>query len=54
MGDSGDKGNLTPIYQALNKALEQVKTEGVKQEQLDAITGQAEAGTIYSAAKCQR
>ncbi|MCF7353964.1 pitrilysin family protein [Vibrio sp. CK2-1] len=48
MGDSGDKGNLTPIYQALNKALEQVKTEGVKQEQLDAITGQAEAGTIYA------
>ncbi|MGO2343596.1 M16 family metallopeptidase [Vibrio litoralis] len=48
MGDSGDKGNLTPIYQALNKALEQVKAEGVKQEQLDAITGQAEAGTIYA------
>lgn len=48
MGDSGDKGNLTPIYQALNKALEQVKTEGVKQDQLDAITGQAEAGTIYA------
>lgn len=48
MGDSGDKGNLTPIYQALNKALEQVKSEGVKQEQLDAITGQAEAGTIYA------
>lgn len=48
MGDSGEKGDLTPIYQALNQALEQVKTEGVKQEQLDAITGQAEAGTIYA------
>ncbi|WP_105900902.1 M16 family metallopeptidase [Vibrio gangliei] len=48
MGDAGDKGNLKPIYQAVVETLDQVKKEGVKQERLDAITGQAEAGTIYA------
>ena len=48
MGDSGKKGNLTPIYQDLLQALNGVKVNGVKQEQLDAIIGQAEAGTIYA------
>lgn len=48
IGDAGDKGDLTPIYQALMNSLNQVKTDGVKQEQLDAIIGQAEAGSIYA------
>ncbi|WP_086983116.1 M16 family metallopeptidase [Vibrio aphrogenes] len=48
MGDAGDKGDLKPIYQALNQTLALVKTQGVQQDQLDAITGQAEAATIYA------
>ncbi|OEF25820.1 M16 family metallopeptidase [Vibrio rumoiensis] len=48
MGDSGEKGDLTPIYQDLLQALNDVKANGVKQEQLDAIMGQAEASTIYA------
>ncbi|MFV0574545.1 MAG: M16 family metallopeptidase [Vibrio sp.] len=48
MGDDGEKGNLKPIYKALNQALDSIKQDGVKQDRLDAITGQAEAGVIYA------
>ena len=48
MGDAGDKGNLKPIYDDVMKILSDFKTNGVKQAQLDAIMGQAEASTVYA------
>ncbi|MBD1576076.1 insulinase family protein [Vibrio sp. S11_S32] len=48
MGDAGDKGNLKPIYDDVMNILSEFKTDGVKQDQLDAIMGQAEAGTVYA------
>ncbi|WCE29245.1 M16 family metallopeptidase [Vibrio sp. SCSIO 43137] len=48
MGNSGSKGDLTPIYEALMSALSDFKTEGVEQEKLDQIIGSAEASAVYA------
>jgi len=48
MGNSGSKGDLTPIYEALMSALSDFKAEGVEQEKLDQIIGSAEASAVYA------
>lgn len=48
MGDSGEKGNLTTIYQDLMQALESLKQQGVPQEKLDQIIGSAEANAVFA------
>jgi zinc protease len=48
MGDSGEKGNLTTIYQDLMQALESLKKQGVPQGKLDQIIGSAEANAVFA------
>jgi zinc protease len=48
MGDSGEKGNLTTIYQDLMQALESLKQQGVPQGKLDQIIGSAEANAVFA------
>ena len=48
MGDSGDKGDLTDLYQELMQTLDKFEKEGVAQERLDQITGMAEADAVFA------
>ena len=48
MGDSGVKGNLTPIYHELMSVLDDLKEEGVPQQKLDQIIGSAEANAVFA------
>jgi zinc protease len=48
MGESGDKDGLAPLYQDLLKAVTSVQRDGVNQDQLDQIIGQAEAGAVFA------
>ncbi|PWI32103.1 peptidase M16 [Vibrio albus] len=48
MGDSGQKGNLTAIYQELMQALDSLKSQGVAQEKLDQVIGSAESNAVFA------
>ena len=48
MGPSGDKGQLTPLYQALMDTLEEFEQTGATQARLDQITGMAEADAVFA------
>jgi zinc protease len=48
MGDSGDKGDLSEIYSELNSALDKFRAEGVGQDKLDQIIGQAESSAVFA------
>ena len=48
MGDSGKKGDLTVLNQALLDTLDKFSKEGVTQERLDQITGMAEANAVFA------
>ncbi len=48
MGKAGDEGDLTPLYNALQKSLTSFEQSGVTQERLDQITGMAEANAVFA------
>ena len=48
MGDSGDKGDLAKLYEQLMNSLEKFAQQGVTQERLAQLKGQAEAGAIFA------
>ncbi|MEZ9057636.1 M16 family metallopeptidase [Vibrio pelagius] len=48
MGDSGKKGNLKVLNQALLDTLDKFSKEGVTQQRLDQITGMAEANAVFA------
>ena len=48
MGNSGEKGNLKPIYKELMAVLEDFSQQVVEQEKLDQIIGSAEASAIFA------
>lgn len=48
MGDSGKKGDLIVLNQALLDTLDKFSKEGVTQERLDQITGMAEANAVFA------
>lgn len=48
MGDSGDQGDLSKIYDDLMVALANFKVNGVEQDKLDQIIGQAESSAVFA------
>ncbi|MGB2078189.1 MAG: M16 family metallopeptidase [Vibrio sp.] len=48
MTDSGEKGDLTPIYQDIQTALADFSKKGVSQDQLDQVVGKAKANAVYA------
>ncbi|MCL9781007.1 insulinase family protein [Vibrio sp. S4M6] len=47
MAPSGAKGNLTPLYNDIQAALQSFQSHGVDQSRLDQISGNAEANAIF-------
>ncbi|MGR5236744.1 M16 family metallopeptidase [Vibrio alfacsensis] len=48
MGDSGDKGDLSKLYDELMLSLNKFSKEGVTKDRLDQLKGQAEADAIFA------
>lgn len=48
MGDSGDKGDLSQLYQEIMQTLEQFKQQGANAQRLEQILGKAEADAVFS------
>lgn len=48
MGDSGKKGDLTPLYQEMMQVMDEFEELGVPQSRLDQITGMAEADAVFA------
>ncbi|MFC1234616.1 M16 family metallopeptidase [Vibrio sp. F74] len=48
MGDSGDQGDLSKIYDDLMVALANFKANGVEQDKLEQIIGQAESSAVFA------
>ncbi len=48
MGDSGDQGDLSKIYDDLMAALVNFKAKGVEQDKLEQIIGQAESSAVFA------
>ncbi|WP_319535449.1 pitrilysin family protein [uncultured Vibrio sp.] len=48
MGDSGDKGDLSKLYQDLEQSLKKFAETGVTEDRLDQLTGKAEADAIFA------
>jgi len=48
MGDSGHKGDLTPLYQEMMQVMGEFEELGVPQSRLDQITGMAEADAVFA------
>ncbi|MBW3694126.1 insulinase family protein [Vibrio sp. T187] len=48
MGDSGKKGDLTPLYQEVMQVMDDFEQRGVEQVRLDQITGKAEADAVFA------
>lgn len=48
MGDSGENGDLTEIYQDLMAALADFQAKGVTQEKLDQVIGRAESNAVFA------
>ncbi|ENC6730387.1 insulinase family protein [Vibrio navarrensis] len=48
MGDSGEKGDLSKLYQELMQTLAQFEQKGADQSRLEQITGKAEADAVFA------
>ncbi|MGR5547899.1 M16 family metallopeptidase [Vibrio sp. DNB22_12_1] len=48
MGDSGEKGDLSKLYDELMQSLNKFSKEGVTKDRLDQLKGQAEADAIFA------
>ncbi len=48
MGDSGDKGDLSKLYDELMQSLGKYSEQGVTKERLEQLTGKAEADAIFA------
>ncbi len=48
MGDSGDKGDLSKLYDEVTQSLSKFSQQGVTQERLEQLTGKAEADAIFA------
>ena len=48
MGDSGDKGDLSKLYQDLAQSLNKFAETGVTEDRLEQLTGKAEADAIFA------
>ncbi|WP_375751352.1 M16 family metallopeptidase [Vibrio sp. HN007] len=48
MGNSGDKGDLTPIYNELMSVLDKFAKDGAEQDKLEQIIGRSEAGAVFA------
>ncbi|MDV7104477.1 pitrilysin family protein [Vibrio sp. TH_r3] len=48
MGDSGDSGNLTNLYDELMAILDEFKVTGVEQDKLEEIIGSAESNAVFA------
>ncbi len=48
MGDSGDKGDLSKLYDEVMQSLSKFSQQGVTQERLKQLTGKAEADAIFA------
>ncbi|NMU30556.1 insulinase family protein, partial [Vibrio parahaemolyticus] len=48
MGDSGDKGDLSKLYDELLQSLNQFAEKGVTEDRLEQLKGKAEADAIFA------
>ncbi|MGP8308361.1 M16 family metallopeptidase [Vibrio sp. YIC-376] len=48
MGDSGDKGDLTKLYDEVIQSLNKFSQQGVTEDRLEQLTGKAEADAIFA------
>ncbi|MDG3089037.1 pitrilysin family protein [Vibrio hannami] len=48
MGESGEKGDLTPIYNELMAVLDKFAKQGANPDKLEQITGRSEAGAVFA------
>ncbi len=48
MGESGDKGDLTKLYQEVMNTVESMQERGVESERLAQVTGLAEANAVFA------